>query len=240
MVISEPLLYSYPDNIVPLDYKLKDGDIVKINTNKNSKGPSKEWLNIVFTSLAKNRIKGFYTKIDKTENIKHGEELIEKELRKHKIPFTDFNEKSNLIVETLNEESMDDVYLGVGNGKYAPLSVINIINKETKSKEEILLTKIGNTSVNTNIKNDIIVAGIDEIKVTLANCCKPVKGDEVIGYITKGSGIVVHRTNCHNIMDVDLSLNVHQCAYFFAFDELCEVAFLIHVEYDDRHVSLAA
>lgn len=191
------------DNIVPLDYKLKDGDIVKINTNKNSKGPSKEWLNIVFTSLAKNRIRGFYTKIDKTENIKHGEELIEKELRKHKIPYTDFSEKIDLIVDTLNEESIEDVYLGVGNGKYATMSVINIINKETKSKEEMLLDKIGNIKVNTNIKNDIIVAGIDEIKVTLANCCKPVKDDEVIGYITKGSGIVVHRTNCHNIMDVD-------------------------------------
>ena len=98
---------------------------------------------------------------------------------------------------------MSDVYLGVGNGKYNPLSVINIINKEIKSKEEILLNKIGNTNISLNVKNDIIVAGVDEIKVTLANCCKPVKDDEVIGYITKGNGIVVHRTNCHNIMDVD-------------------------------------
>ena len=107
------------------------------------------------------------------------------------------------IIDTLNEESMEDVYLGIGTGKYAPMSVINIINKEIKTKEETLLEKIGNTKISTNIKNDIIVAGIDEVKVTLANCCKPVKGDEVIGYITKGSGIVVHRTNCHNIMDVD-------------------------------------
>jgi len=191
------------DNIVSLDYKLKDGDIVKINVNKNSKGPSKEWINIVFTSQARNRIKSFYTKIDKTENIKHGEELIEKELRKLKVSFSSFNEKESLILDELNEESMDDVYLGVGNGKYNPLSVINIINKETKTKEEILLNKIGNTNISTNAKNDIIVAGVDEIKVTLANCCKPVKDDEVIGYITKGNGIVVHRTNCHNIMDVD-------------------------------------
>lgn len=191
------------DNIVPLDYKLKDGDIVKINVNKNSKGPSKEWVNIVFTSLAKNRIKGYYTKIDKTENIKHGEELIEKELRKLKIPFSEFNDKVNIILDSLNEDTIEDVYLGVGNGKYNPLSVINIINKETKSKEEIILNKMSNVNHSTNIKNDIIVAGIDEIKVTLANCCKPVKNDEVIGYITKGNGIVVHRTNCHNIMDVD-------------------------------------
>ena len=191
------------DNIVPLDYKLKDGDIVKINVNKNSKGPSKEWVNIAFTSLARNRIKGFYTKIDKTENIKHGEELIEKELRKLKIPFSEFNDKINIILDNLNEENIEDVYLSVGNGKYNPLSVINIINKETKTKEEIILNKISNVDRTVSIKNDIIVAGIDEIKVTLANCCKPVKDDDVIGYITKGNGIVVHRTNCHNIIDVD-------------------------------------
>ena len=191
------------DNIVPLDYKLKDGDIVKINVNKNSKGPSKEWVNIAFTSLARNRIKGFYTKIDKTENIKHGEELIEKELRKLKIPFSEFNDKINIILDNLNEENIEDVYLSVGNGKYNPLSVINIINKEMKTKEEIILNKISNVDRTVSIKNDIIVAGIDEIKVTLANCCKPVKDDDVIGYITKGNGIVVHRTNCHNIIDVD-------------------------------------
>lgn len=191
------------DNIVPLDYKLKDGDIVKINVNKNSKGPSKEWINIAFTSLARNRIKGFYTKIDKTENIKHGEELIEKELRKLKIPFSEFNDKTNIILDNLNEDSIEDVYLSVGNGKYNPLSVINIINKEAKTKEEIILNKMSNVNRLVNIKNDIIVAGIDEIKVTLANCCKPVKDDDVIGYITKGNGIVVHRTNCHNIIDVD-------------------------------------
>ena len=191
------------DNIVPLDYKLKDGDIVKINVNKNSKGPSKEWVNIAFTSLARNRIKGFYTKIDKTENIKHGEELIEKELRKLKIPFSEFNDKINIILDNLNEDTIEDVYLSVGNGKYNPISVINIFNKESKTKEEIILNKISNVDRTINIKNDIIVAGIDEIKVTLANCCKPVKDDDVIGYITKGNGIVVHRTNCHNIIDVD-------------------------------------
>lgn len=191
------------DNIVPLDYKLNDGDIVKINTNKNSKGPSKEWVNIAFTSLAKNRIKGFYTKIDKTENIHNGQEIIEKELRKHKISFDLFDEKLDTILSSLNEESKEDLYLGVGNGKYTPLSIINLISKENKSKEEVLLNKISNNNTITNIKNDIIVAGIDEVKVNLANCCKPIKGDDVIGYITKGSGIVVHRTNCHNIMDVD-------------------------------------
>lgn len=191
------------DSIVPLDYKLKDGDIIKINVNKNSKGPNKEWLNIVVTSQAKNRIKSFYTKIDKTENIKKGQELIEKELRKQKISFTEFNDKIDLILDEISETNVDDLYLCVGNGKYNAPSIINMITKENKTKEEIVLEKVGNTEVKEDAKNDIIVAGVDEIKVNLANCCKPVKGDEVIGYITKGNGIVVHRSNCHNIIDID-------------------------------------
>lgn len=191
------------DSIVPLDYKLKDGDIIKINVNKNSKGPNKEWLNIVVTSQAKNRIKSFYTKIDKTENIKKGQELIEKELRKQKISFTEFNDKLDLILDEISETNVDDLYLCVGNGKYNAPSIINMITKENKTKEEIVLEKVGNTEVKEDAKNDIIVAGVDEIKVNLANCCKPVKGDEVIGYITKGNGIVVHRSNCHNIIDID-------------------------------------
>ena len=191
------------DSIVPLDYKLKDGDIIKINVNKNSKGPSKEWINMVFTSQARNRIKSFYTKIDKTENIKKGQELIEKELRKSKIPFTEFNENIENILNTLNETSTDDLYLSIGNGKYNSQSVVNLLKKETKTKEEIILNKLNTTNISNDTKNDIIVGGIDEIKVTLANCCKPVKGDDVIGYITRGNGVVVHRTNCHNISNID-------------------------------------
>lgn len=191
------------ENIVPLDYKLKDGDIVKININKNSKGPSKEWINIVFTSQARNKIKNFYSKIDKNENIKRGEELIEKELRKCKIPFANFNEKIDDILDELNEDSLEELYLCIGNGKYTPTMVVNLISKKEKTKEEILLNKIHTSNINALAKNDIIVGGQDEIKVTLANCCKPVKGDDVIGYITKGNGIVVHRSICHNVCDVN-------------------------------------
>ena len=81
--------------------------------------------------------------------------------------------------------------------------VVNLISKKEKTKEEILLNKIHTSNINALAKNDIIVGGQDEIKVTLANCCKPVKGDDVIGYITKGNGIVVHRSICHNVCDVN-------------------------------------
>ena len=107
------------------------------------------------------------------------------------------------LTDIIQSQSLEDIYLSVGNGKYNALSVVNVVTKEAKSKDEIILNKITNVNVNTNPKNDIIVSGVDEIKVNLANCCKPVKGDDIIGYITKGNGIVVHTTNCHNSVDID-------------------------------------
>ncbi|MDD4027496.1 MAG: RelA/SpoT family protein [Bacilli bacterium] len=194
------------DNIVSLDYELRDGDVIKVNINKSSKGPSKEWVNIVKTSQARDRIKSFYTKIDKKDNIKKGQELLEKELRKSKIAFNEFYNEDNIkiILKELAEENMDEIYLSISNNKYSPTYIINLIYKEEINKEDKLLEKVISNNYNDiKIKNDIIVSNIDAIKVNLASCCKPIKGDEIIGYITKGKGITIHRSNCHNISNID-------------------------------------
>lgn len=183
------------NNIVPLDYELKNNDIVKINTNKSST-PSKEWINIVKTTQARNKIKSFFTKNEREVYIERGKDSIEKELRKRKIPFSDFFTDENIkkICEDINAVDLDEIYLMAGNGRVAVNSIINIIDKT----HEVLVPKnIKVTSNNTDA--DIIVTGIDKIKVNLANCCNPVYGDEIIGYITKGNGISVHRINCHNL-----------------------------------------
>jgi GTP diphosphokinase / guanosine-3',5'-bis(diphosphate) 3'-diphosphatase len=194
------------DNIVPLDYELQDGDIVKININKNSKGPSREWMNIAKTAQAKNKIKNFFSKMDKDEMIKRGEELLLKELRKQKYTFNDFFSDSNMeiIFDELSLSNMNDLYHAIGSSKYTANYVVNLITKETKTKEKIILDKI-QANVNRPItnKNDILVEGIDDIKITLANCCGPVKGDNILGYITRGKGITVHRMECHNIANLE-------------------------------------
>ncbi|HHT38646.1 MAG TPA: bifunctional (p)ppGpp synthetase/guanosine-3',5'-bis(diphosphate) 3'-pyrophosphohydrolase [Mollicutes bacterium] len=192
--------------IVPLDYELKDGDIVKINVNKNSKGPNREWLNIAKTAQAKTKIKNFFSKIDKDEAIKRGEEMLQKELRKQKLTFSTFLTDKNIdyLLDTLNLASIEDIYRSIGSSKFTPLYVINLINKEPKTKETIVLEKLSSPNVKPTVsKNDVLVEGVDEIKVTLASCCKPIKGDDIIGYITKGHGITVHRSICHNIADVE-------------------------------------
>lgn len=195
-------------NIVPLDYKLQDNDIIKINTNKAST-PSREWINMAYTQQAKNKIKAFFNRIDKEENLKKGEELLNKELRRKKLSNTEFFKDENIerILSELHIGDLTELYIGIGSNKYSTVSVINIINNEEKSKEEIILSKVNsNIEINTHIKNDIIVEGIDEIKVNIASCCKPIPQDRIVGYITKGNGISVHRSVCPNISELDQRL----------------------------------
>ena len=188
------------NNIVPLDYELKDNDIVKINTNKNSPGPSKEWLKIARTTQAKNKIRSFFSKSEKEIYIERGKEALEKELRKRKLSFQDFFTDENLktILEDIKEDSIDDLYLVVGNNKYSPNYIVNIIEKEEEEINDIKLKPIPK-----NTDADIIVEGIDNIKVNLANCCNPLPGDEIIGYITKGNGISIHRKTCPNVYNLE-------------------------------------
>lgn len=183
------------NNIVPLDYELKNNDIVKINTNKSST-PSKEWINMVKTTQARNKIKSFFTKNEREVYIERGKDSIEKELRKRKLAFASFFTDENIkkICDEINCLDLDEIYLMAGNGRVPVNAIINIIDK---SDEVVAPKNIKITSSNTDA--DIIVTGIDKVKVNLANCCNPVYGDEIIGYITKGNGISVHRINCHNL-----------------------------------------
>jgi len=194
------------DVIVPLDYELKDNDIIKINTNKNSNGPSKEWISMAKTNSAKNKIKNFFNKIDKEEYIKKGENLLKEELRKRKIVINDFYDDENIeeILSELKYNDLEELYANIGSNKLTPTQVINITNNDTKTKEEIILSKASNASViNTSAKNDVIVKGIDDIKVNIASCCRPIPGDRIVGFITKGNGISVHRAVCPNISDLE-------------------------------------
>lgn len=183
------------NNIVPLNYELKDNDIVKINTNKSST-PSKEWLNIVKATKTKNRIKSFFTKNDREVYIERGTYTLEKELRKRKHSISEFLSDENVkkICEEMKIGDLEELYLAIGNGKAPVNAVINIIHKdETTPVPKVV--KVSSKSIDA----DIIVSGIDKVKVNLANCCNPVYGDPIVGYITKGNGISVHRLHCHNL-----------------------------------------
>ena len=193
------------DVIVPLDYELNTGDIIKINTNKASK-PSKDWLNFVVTNGARNKIKAYYSRLEKDENIDKGSILLEKELRKENISISDFlsNKNIDLILNELKIDTIDDLYISIALGKYTPQSIIKITTKKEELKED-LATKINNSKYNHDKQsnNDVLVEGIADIKTSLSSCCKPLPGDSIIGYITRGSGVTIHRTTCKNILDID-------------------------------------
>lgn len=193
------------DNIVPLDYNLSTGDIIKINTNKAS-NPSKDWLNFVVTSGARNKIKAYYTRLEKDENIEKGKNLLEKEIKKNDLLVNKFlsNKNVDTIISQLKVKDIDDLYVNIALGKYTPSQIIKIINKKEEEKVD-LSTKINENNYNKNkfSNNDVLVEGMKEIKASLSSCCKPVPGDNIIGYITRGSGITVHRSNCRNIIDID-------------------------------------
>ena len=190
------------DSIVPFDYILKTGDIIKVNTSKLSKGPNKDWLNFVATSQAKNKIRAFYTKREKDENLTRGIDIFEKALHKRNLPIQEtIDEYLNTILENFKLKDLDDLYIALGQGKYTIASIMHVINKKDNPATKLL--KKTPEPKKPIIKNDILVEGMNEIKVSLSGCCKPIPGDNIIGYITKGSGITVHRSSCKNIIDLD-------------------------------------
>ena len=187
------------DVIAPLDTQLKSNDIVKIITNKNSK-PSKEWLLMAKTSQAKNKIKSYFSKIDKNEAIEKGKDLFLKEVRKRKIPISSINDNMKDIISKLKVKDENEMYYNFGTGNFSVKITLNSIFKDELEKEDFMLDKINNKNIDENdYKNDFIVGNIDNVKVSTAKCCYPIKGDEIIGYITRGNGIVVHSKNCKNL-----------------------------------------
>lgn len=193
------------DNIVPLDYKLKNNDIVKINTNKNSKGPSKEWINICFTTSAKNKIKAFFSKIDKEKVTQDGKDLLIKTIRRKKLSINDIldDKKISIALDDLGLNNENELYYEIGIGKYNPTSVIKTILGEKEEEKRVLDKVLKYSSKQMEANGDIIIDGIDDLKVSFGGCCKPVKGDQIVGYISKGNGITIHCKNCYNICDIN-------------------------------------
>ncbi len=189
--------------IVPLDYELQDNDIVKIITNSSST-PNYEWLNIVKTAQAKNKIKSYFHKASTDENIKKGEEILLKELKKHKYTFNDFNDKLDKVLKTVKLGSLNELYSHIGSNKIHLDTVITAAFKEEKDADEKLLEKAQKLGNKVTGKGHIImVDGDQDIKANLASCCNPIPGDRIIGYITKGNGISVHRSVCPNVADTE-------------------------------------
>ena len=196
--------------MVPIDYKLKNGDIIDILTSSTIHGPSRDWLKIVKSSQAKNKINQWFKKEKREENIIRGKELVERELKKQGFTYSQLfkAEWVELVLRKYNFASLEDLYAGIGYGAITTNKVITKLKEELKKTlkpEEIeqILENIAQTRNERKKKNipesGIIVKGIDNCLVRLSRCCNPVPGDEIIGYITRGRGVSVHRSDCINV-----------------------------------------
>ncbi len=208
------------DSIVPLNYELQNDDIVSIKTS-NTSTPNKDWLNIVKTTQAKNKIKAYFSKQTKEEYTVKGKEIIEQELRKRKLSFNEVLSNKNIekILSELKLENLEELYLAVGSLRYTAGYIINLTKESSDEASDVLLKKMTPTP-EINHQKDILVNGTDDILVSIAKCCKPIKGDEILGFITKGQGISIHKKDCPNIQDknertIEVTWNNDTTNYYF-------------------------
>ena len=192
--------------MVPLNTPLKTGDVVELKTNKNST-PSEDWLKIVKTNHARNKIKAFFLKKeleDKEEYIKLGKDLLKEELKKHDLSLDYLeNKKLEKIANSLQFSNVHDLLYAIGHKSMAPANIIEKIIKPGKKEVDIetieSITKRNAERSHSFSSTGIVVKGVSSMKISLSPCCSPVYGDEVVGFVSKGQGIKVHRKDCPNI-----------------------------------------
>ena len=197
--------------MVPIITKIKNGDIIEIITSDNSKGPSRDWLKFVKSTKAKNKINGWFKKSHKAENIEKGKELIEKEIKRIGMAHADLfkQEYIDAMLDRYKYKNLEDMYAAVGFGANSAVKVIAKMLQEYRKEhqEEDIEEKIEELRKQKENKqkpssSGVIVKGIDNCLVKLSKCCNPLPGDEIIGYITKGRGVSVHRKDCVNVKDL--------------------------------------
>lgn len=193
--------------IVPLTYELKSGDIVEILTSASSKGPSRDWLKIVKTSQAKNRIRNWIRKEYKEENIVKGREMLEREARRR-----GFDLKSLFRPEWLKEiykkftlQTPEDMYAAVGYGGIATGQILHKLIEDYRREHKTEADKPESPQKGRRPReaSGVIAMGYDDLVVRFSKCCNPVPGDKIVGYVTRGRGVSVHRSDCSNVTTAD-------------------------------------
>ena len=206
--------------IVNIDYKIQNGDRIEIITSQNSKGPSRDWLNIVKSSQAKNKINQWFKSEFKEDNIVKGRELIERYCKMKGVNISDLT-KHEFVAKVLakyNLKEWNAVLAAIGHGSIKEGHVINRLieeyekkNKKPLTNEQILeeIAEIAKTKkMVAKSRGGIVVKGVHDVSVRFSKCCNPVPGDEIVGFITRGRGISIHRTDCVNVMNLQESERV--------------------------------
>ncbi len=199
--------------LVPLQHTLQTGDIIEITTFKGHH-PSPDWLSYVKTGKARSRIRQWIKKQETDRSISLGRELCEKAFRKHKLNFNELvhSKEMEQAARDLNFRKVEDLIAHIGYGKVTPLQLIGKLAPEVKTKkEDTLFTKLMPRRKDKKLKeaDGIIVDGMDDILIRYGQCCQPIPGDRITGYITHGAGITVHRKGCVNALQMNPERQIH-------------------------------
>ncbi len=191
--------------IVPLEYKLQMGDVIEIKTSSNAVGPNENWMKIAKSSNARSKIRAFLNKKNRDLLVEKGKNEFEREAqaRKFDVTLTDKLVKEHF--EPKSIKTVEDLYAEIGKNSITPISVINTISGYEKQTDDMLIEQINLKNENRVLYADsnIIVEGLSTPSVKLSNCCNPIPGDKIIGYVSKGVGIAVHREGCKNLQSFD-------------------------------------
>ncbi|MEP6469779.1 MAG: bifunctional (p)ppGpp synthetase/guanosine-3',5'-bis(diphosphate) 3'-pyrophosphohydrolase [Chloroflexota bacterium] len=187
------------NRLVPLDYKLHNGDIVEIITTKAAHGPSRDWMNIVQTNQAREKIRQWFKRQQRDENISQGKDLLDRERRRvaHETLGSVSAEKLSEIASQAHYKELDDFFAAIGYGAISPGSVVSKL--EIHDDAAITLPEVAPASV-TPSTTGVRVKGVGDLLVRFANCCSPIPGDPITGYVTRGKGVTIHRANCPSVL----------------------------------------
>jgi guanosine-3',5'-bis(diphosphate) 3'-pyrophosphohydrolase len=192
--------------IVPLHYRLKNGDFVEILTSKVGRGPSRDWISLAASSRARNKIRQWFSRETREDQEQKGRESLEQSLKAAKLPYRKLAGSAVLaeVIRDMNFKKAEDFYLALGSGKIGAQQVVNKVLRRLKTEqvaeEEAVPLKAPRAKHAVGSENyGINVHGVDDVLVRLARCCTPVPGDEIVGYISLGKGITIHRGDCPNV-----------------------------------------
>jgi len=192
--------------IVPLHYRLKSGDFVEILTTKTGRGPSRDWMSLAASSRARNKIRQWFSRETREETEHKGRETLETALKKQNLPYKKL-QGSAVLAQVIRESGFkkaEDFYLALGSGKLQPGQIVNKVIQRLKTEqvaeEEAVPLKAPKARHAVSSENfGITVRGVDDVLVRLAKCCTPLPGDKIVGYVSMGKGITIHREDCSNV-----------------------------------------
>jgi len=188
------------NRLVPLDYRLKNGDIVEIVTTKGEHGPSRDWMNVVRTQHAREKIRQWFKRKDRDENIVHGREALERELRRlaRKSIQSVGHDRINEVVKQYNMDSLDDFYAAIGYGAISAQQVVSRLG--VVDDEEVGLPTVAPATIPART-GGVRVNGVGDLLVRFGKCCHPIPGDPIVGFITRGKGVTVHLQSCPTVLN---------------------------------------